>query len=140
MTPESWELAHVWLEKARSDLATARVLICGAERHLDTGSYHCQQAAEKAIKAWLTMQEIVFPKTHALDALLRLGMKRDERLAAFLPHAFELTPLATEYRYPGDLFEPALEEAQMALKRAGEIVAWMETEVMRVPRPASGGE
>jgi HEPN domain-containing protein len=45
MSPESLELAKVWLAKAQSDLATARLLIKGSERYLDTGSYHCQQAA-----------------------------------------------------------------------------------------------
>jgi hypothetical protein len=71
-SPESLELAHAWMTKARSDLATARLLIEGQEKYLDTGSYHCQQAAEKALKAWLTAQEIIFPKTHVLEELLEL--------------------------------------------------------------------
>ena len=41
MSPESLELAKVWLAKAHSDLATARLLIKGSERYLDTGSYGC---------------------------------------------------------------------------------------------------
>ena len=45
MSPESVELAREWLAKAHSDLATARLLIDGQEKHFDTGSYHCQQAA-----------------------------------------------------------------------------------------------
>lgn len=40
-SPESLELAKIWLAKAQSDLATARLLIKGKERYLDTGSYHC---------------------------------------------------------------------------------------------------
>lgn len=57
MSPESLELAEAWLAKSRSDLATARLLILGHEPYLDTGCYHCQQAAEKALKAWLTANE-----------------------------------------------------------------------------------
>ena len=51
MSPESGELATVWLAKAHSDLETARLLITGSEKHLDPGSYHGQQVAGKALKA-----------------------------------------------------------------------------------------
>jgi hypothetical protein len=34
--------------------------------------YCCKQAAEKAIKAWLTCHDITFPKTHDLEAQLDL--------------------------------------------------------------------
>jgi hypothetical protein len=57
MTPESHHLECAWLAKAESDLATARLLIIGEEPYFDTGCYHCQQAADKAIKAWLTAVE-----------------------------------------------------------------------------------
>ena len=33
--------------KVNLDLSTARILIQGNQPHFDTGSYHCQQAAEK---------------------------------------------------------------------------------------------
>ncbi len=34
-----------------------------------------------------------------------------------------LTPYATEFRYPGDVFEPSLEDAEEALKMAGEFLS-----------------
>jgi len=42
----------------------------GTELHLDTGSYHCQQSAEKPLKAWLTSQKQESRKTHDLVELL----------------------------------------------------------------------
>jgi len=87
MSPESLELAKVWLAKAHSDLATAKLLIQGSERYLDTGSYHCQQAAEKALKAWLTAAEVVFVKTHSLEILLNLCLPSAPGLQRFLSHA-----------------------------------------------------
>jgi len=72
MSPESLILAGAWLKKASSDLAAASILIHGEQKHLDVGSYHCQQAAEKAIKAYLTARETLFPKTHSLEQLLDL--------------------------------------------------------------------
>lgn len=125
MSPESSELAKVWLTKAKSDLATAKLLIEGNERYLDTGSYHCQQAAEKAIKAWLTAVEVVFTKTHSLEILVKLCIPSEPGFQRFLNHAMELTPFATEYRYPGEELEPSQEEASHALSLAEDITTWI---------------
>ena len=64
MAPQlEWlDAAATWMGKADSDLASASILIEGDRKHLDTGSYHCQQAAEKALKAWLTANGAIFPK------------------------------------------------------------------------------
>jgi HEPN domain-containing protein len=98
--------------KARSDLATADLLINGQEKHFDTGSYHCQQAAEKALKGWLTAKEIVFPKTHVLEELLELCIPSATAFAQFRRHCEELTPLGHEFRYPGDVIEPNNQQAR----------------------------
>ena len=135
MSPESFELAKVWLAKAQSDLATARLLIKGQERYLDTGSYHCQQAAEKAIKAWLTALEVSFVKTHSLEILLRLCIPSEPGFHRFLSHALELTPLATEFRYPGDVFEPSADEADNSLALAEELTGWIADEFTKLPPP-----
>lgn len=121
MSPESRDLARAWMTKAISDLASAHILITGQEKHLDTGSYHCQQAAEKALKAWLTAREIVFPKTHSLEEVLALAIPSDGAFAQFERHCQELTPLAHEFRYPGDVFEPSPEQAARALALAEDI-------------------
>lgn len=129
MTPESLDLSLAWLAKAQSDLATARLLIKGDEKHLDTGSYHCQQAAEKALKALLTFQEMVFPKTHSLEDLLALCIPLAPGFARYQSHAEELTPLATAYRYPGDASEPDLALAVRALSLAEEICSFSERQI-----------
>ena len=54
-----------WLLKADHDLRSAGKLMTpddDGDALLDTAVYHCQQAAEKAFKAYLTANEIVFPK------------------------------------------------------------------------------
>lgn len=97
--------------------------------------YHCQQAAEKAIKAWLTASEVVFPKTHSLEILLRLCFPSALGLQGFLLHASELTPFATEFRYPGNVFEPSAGEARNALMLAEELTSWITGEIDKIPRP-----
>lgn len=134
MTPESYELANVWLAKAQSDLDTARILINGSEQHLDTGCFHCQQTAEKALKAWLTACEVIFPKTHSLEALLAICIRLSPEFRSFQRHAEELSPLATEFRYPGDVFEPTMPLALNALASCEEIYAFCE-QAMKVLAP-----
>lgn len=68
MMDRKQQLVGAWLAKAHSDLDTARLLIRDEKRLLDVAMYHCQQTAEKAIKAWLTAHDLIFPKTHALEA------------------------------------------------------------------------
>jgi HEPN domain-containing protein len=140
MSPESLELANAWLTKAKSDLATAKLLIEGNERYLDTGSYHCQQAAEKAIKAWLTAVEVVFTKTHSLEILVKLCIPSEPGFQQFLNHAIELTPFATEFRYPGEELEPLQEEASRALSLADDITTWISRQYLKLHPTGSGFE
>ena len=51
------QLVQSWLTKAQHDLASARVLAASAEPLLDTAIYHCQQAAEKAVKGFLAFRD-----------------------------------------------------------------------------------
>ena len=54
------ELVRAWLLKARSDLDTARQVGSHPEGHLDAAIYHCQQAAEKAVKGYLPFGTIAW--------------------------------------------------------------------------------
>ncbi len=131
MSPESFQLAQAWLKKASSDLAAARILIEGEQRHHDIGAYHCQQAAEKALKAYLTARETVFPKTHVLERLLELCYSTNAEFERFQRHAKELTPLGEEFRYPGEIEQPSSEEAQRALRLAEEVFSFCEQQLQR---------
>ena len=57
-------LLRSWLTKAASDLKSARVLGSADDAPLDTAIYHCQQTAEKAVKAFLVFKELSPEKTH----------------------------------------------------------------------------
>jgi HEPN domain-containing protein len=81
------------------------------EALLDTGMYHCQQAAEKALKGYLTAHGVVFSKIHLLSPILSLCTDIDSSFVELSDAAELLTPLATEFRYPGDIMEPDLSDA-----------------------------
>lgn len=69
MTPDQLRLdeTHAWLARARSDLQAAKLLING--NAYAEALFHCQQAAEKALKAFLTFHQKPFRKTHVLGEL-----------------------------------------------------------------------
>lgn len=107
-----------WLAKANRDLRSARVLYMDTPPLLDTAAYHCQQAAEKALKAYLTLHDISFRKTHLLVPLVAECAAIDSQFDGLAEAAEALTPFATAFRYPGDLSDPEDADVEEALELA----------------------
>ena len=63
--------------------------------------FHCQQSAEKYLKALLQELGRVVPRTHDLEALLDLVRPDHPALGSLLRTLLILNPYAVEYRYPG---------------------------------------
>lgn len=112
------ELALEFLRKAEHDLGSARLLLTG-ENLFDSVCFHCQQLAEKSIKALLTNKSVRFKKVHDLDVLLSL--LDDSDFDSVRNYALILNSYAVDARYPGDYVEPEREEAEEALRMAIEI-------------------
>lgn len=89
---------------------------------MDIAVYHCQQAAEKALKAWLTRNDTVFAKTHDLQILINQCQTTQAAFSNYQTHVRILSPFATEFRYPGDFEEPDPKRASEALTFAEELV------------------
>ncbi len=111
-----------WLTKSQHDLGSARLLMTGREVYLDTAVYHCQQAGEKALKAFLTYHDIVFERTHDLRVLLEQSIDVEPALEQWQEVAEELTPYSVLFRYPGDVMEPEMKEAECALNHVQDFV------------------
>lgn len=117
-----------WLYKADHDLRSAKKLMTPDDDDfalLDTAVYHCQQAAEKAFKAYLTAHEIIYPRIHLLPSLVVLCKDIDESFTELADAAELLTPFATEFRYPGDVMEPAPSDADEAYRVALLVVQFI---------------
>ena len=108
-----------WFRKAAIDLRSADADLKASPPILEDVVFHCQQAAEKAIKGFLTYHQQPFGKTHDLRELAKACLRVDITLAPVLP----LTWYAWKFRYPGSPEEPSLEEAQDALGVAGDLGA-----------------
>jgi len=112
---------RAWLELAALDLGAA-VRLADDPGFSRVVVYHCQQAAEKAIKGFLTWHGIRFGRTHDLDVLGALVLPLEPALGPALDRAVELTPYAWLYRYPPDSPAPVEAEAGEAIDVARELV------------------
>ena len=63
------ELVRSWLLKASNDLIVAKIVARSPEAIWEASLYHCQQAAEKALKGLLVSVGRRVAKTHNLDSL-----------------------------------------------------------------------
>lgn len=62
MLPERALEVRDWLRLARQDLLLAERALHQAPPLLESGGLHCQQAAEKSLKAFLVWNERIFPQ------------------------------------------------------------------------------
>jgi HEPN domain-containing protein len=117
------EWVRSWLAKAHSDLRSARALLALTEPATDTAVYHCQQAAEKALKGYLAFRDQPLERTHDLERLLELATVLDPSFAPLETQADVLNPYATAFRYPDMLGVqfPAFAEVKTAIEHAQAI-------------------
>jgi HEPN domain-containing protein len=126
-----------WLLKAGHDLRSARRLFTDDPPLLDTAAYHCQQAAEKALKAFLVLHDIQFSKIHLLPPLVEQCIEVDPAFADLREPAEALTPFATVFRYPGDVLEPEPSDVMEGLAFAEKVVEFV---LARMPDEAKENE
>lgn len=99
------ELVGQWITKADFDYFAARQLMANPDPLREVIAFHCQQAAEKYIKAFLVRHKVEFPKTHNIENLVALVETVAPPLASVMEAAEILTPFGVEIRYPGDFPE-----------------------------------
>ncbi|NLG79472.1 MAG: HEPN domain-containing protein [Firmicutes bacterium] len=109
------DLARGWIRKAESDLADARRTVA-SEGPYDTACFHCQQAAEKYLKAFLAYHERPIPRTHDLEELARLCSAIDKTLVWENLDLEQLTDYAVAARYD-DEFWPEQDVAADAVRQ-----------------------
>lgn len=111
-----------WMKKADEDLRGAQVVMEAKPALIETALFHCQQAAEKAMKAFLTAHDMPFRKTHDLDELAVACEKIDASLKDVLDPARDLTVFAWEFRCPGSSSTPSEAESYDAIALAEAVI------------------
>ena len=125
MRPDIAAETQDWLWRAERDLQAANRMLNSLPILGDTAAFHAQQAAEKAIKGYLTAQSKTFPKSHLLQPLVAECARIDSRFQQFISAATILSPYATEFRYPGGRREPSETEARDAVQYATDILQFV---------------
>ncbi len=126
MGDDSISDAREWLAFANEDLSVAEHLY--ETYHplpLEIVCFHCQQAAEKAVKSIIVLNgsQGGIPKKHDLYILLNQIRNMVDIDEKYYDYADILTPYSVVMRYPNELF---LEErhAKNAVDMAKEYVNW----------------
>jgi HEPN domain-containing protein len=121
-----------WLDFAVQDLGVARHLFdTYYPKPLEIICYHCQQAAEKALKAVIISNGCPggLPKVHDLSFLLGQMKNYVQIDDLYYDCADALTPYGVSVRYPNEL---SLEEhhAAEAIKQASIILGWTKSLIL----------
>ena len=129
--------AKAWMVKAWRDLETARRSATGEPPFYDIAVYHCQQAAEKAVKAFLVHHGKPYEKTHDIEVLVDLACEIDSTFSKLADAADALTPYSTRFRYPNATFavEPLPAESNEALQHAQAVYDFVLSQLPPAARP-----
>lgn len=121
MQPDKAAGVRGWLSKAANDVRGAHIDLDANPPLIEDALFHCQQAAEKSLKAFLTSHDTPFKKTHDLDELGRACMELDGSLSDSMQSVAALTVFAWEFRYPGDSQVPSMQEVREYLAIAQKL-------------------
>lgn len=123
---DAWD----WMAEAVDDLKAAKALLDAD--FFAKCAFHCQQAAEKALKALLNQTKGSFPFTHDLEGLAKTAGAASSILEA----ARYLTPAYTMTRYAGIATDrPAkaysMARAKQHIDSAEVILKWVRSRLSR---------
>ena len=120
MNPKE-ELVREWLRLADDDLRLAGLTLKDTEPVYWAAAFHCQQAAEKSLKAFLAYNEYHVEKTHDIEFLVKLCMKFLPEMEQFIESGAALSEYAVDPRYPVAKFEITKIKAEKAAETARSI-------------------
>ena len=128
-----------WLSFAKMDFESAKYLLDAPfyPRPLNIICYHCQQAAEKAVKALIVYfgSQGGMPKMHDISFLLsqiknivegKTGIKVENGPNDLMVAANSLTKYGVIARYPGEM-EVDDKQTKQAIKDSEMILSWVES-------------
>ena len=108
-----------WIQKAEADFATAQRELKASDRpNYDGVCFHCQQCAEKYLKAILCEWDMRFGKIHDLVSLLEQIVELFPNLEDCREDLAYLSDFAVTFRYPGESADQMT--AEEAMGRCGK--------------------
>lgn len=106
------EYIKQWISKAEHDLKTVEHELALPEEEIvkDVVCFHCQQAVEKYLKAFLIYHKVEIERTHDIEHLLELCATIDKDFDNI--EVKELSSFGVDIRYPDDFYVPDMEEVR----------------------------
>ncbi len=126
------EVSKQWVAKAKNDLLNADNNLKAEEIPFDTVCFHCQQAAEKFLKAYLVANDNSYPISHDLILLLEKILPLNASAEVLRDDLALLMPYAVEIRYPDDWFMPTEEDAKEAREAVSHVTSWLQNTMPKV--------
>ncbi len=123
---DNLEIARQWFAKAMNDLLNADNNLRSETVPYDTVCYHCQQAAEKLLKAFLVGNGKEYPFSHDLLLILEKIIPLRAETESLRDSLSILMPYAVEIRYPDDWYMPSADDAEEAREAINKVLAWLE--------------
>ena len=108
------------LTKAEDDLDVAQRAIRGKKKIFWVACFHAQQSAEKYLKAYLSLQNIAYPKIHDLVEIVQRCEKINAEFTFINGLCQHLNLYAVRIRYSDEL-DLELRDAKKAISAATEI-------------------
>lgn len=124
---EKLDHTQVLVVKAQEDLRAAKELAKLPDYSEEIVLFHCQQAVEKALKAYLNSRQVNYPKIHDLEALSAICKQKDSSFGQ-LELVSELTPYALRIRYDA-VINISPEETASIIKATDKVLDFILTKV-----------
>jgi HEPN domain-containing protein len=134
------KIIQEWLKYAQSDMIAARYMFYEVNpKQAEISVFHCQQCAEKALKAYLVAHEIDPPKIHDLPILCKMCAEIDGEFLSLMNISSDLNPYAVAARYPKQLVSDET-EVKVVIDKAQQIYDFCMAKVGFAPPTESDKE
>ena len=119
-----------WLNFAKEDLDTAKTLLNSEYLFNRSICYHCQQSAEKDLKAYIIYLDLPLNKTHNLIKLVDQISELDKEITHLQKAVEVLTDYIVTARYPDDSELITDEESKLAFNESEKINNYIKTKII----------
>ena len=117
-----------WVNYSEKDYIAAQFLMTAANPPIEIICYHCQQSAEKLLKAFLIKNDIIPSRTHDLNLLVNECSKIENTISILKRECNRLNDFGVNTRYPNNM-DLELEDAKIALKDAEKIKEYILSKI-----------
>ncbi|KAF0115613.1 MAG: HEPN domain-containing protein [Rhodospirillaceae bacterium] len=133
-----WEVVDEWIAVAAADREAAVLFLHQQSPLRQIATFHCQQAAEKLLKAFCVLADQKFRKTHDMGLLTDMVKQHFPELAAVVGPMAAWTSWNVVGRYPGDVFHDIIPTAEELLEAVTVIERLLTN--LQERRPESQGD